>query len=319
MENRAHGIIAGLFAILLSVAVAAAYWWLGGTGTDRRDYYVLSNLPVSGLNAQATVKFRGVTVGQVAEIQFDPANPMSILIKISVDKTLRLTRGTFAQLKTQGLTGLAYIELDDSGKNPAILAAAEADSARIPLNVSDLDNLIDSGKQLVERSKFLVDSSIHLVESGNRLLNAQNVEHIERTLASLDQATQKFAPLLASMTQTNQRVAGMFSDDHQRRVLAVADSAQDALQQVGPLIQDMRRATADFHELSAQLQRSSSEISGRVSEETLPQLNRLTLRLTQDAKRLDTLMQELEQNPQSLVFGKPQPMPGPGEPGFGAR
>lgn len=319
MENRAHGIIAGLFAILLSVAVVAAYWWLGGTGTDRRDYYVLSNLPVTGLNAQATVKFRGVAVGQVAEIQFDPANPMSILIKISVDKTLRLTRSTFAQLKTQGLTGLAYIELDDSDKNSVMISAAEADSARIPLNISDMDNLIDSSKQLVERSRFLVDSSIRLMESGNNLLNAKNVEHIERTLANLDQSTQQLAPLLASMTQTNQRVAGMFSDEHQHRILAVADSAHDALQQVGPLIQDMRRATADFHALSAQLQRSSSEISGKVSEETLPHLNQLTLRLTQDAKRLDALMRELQQNPQSLVFGKPQPTPGPGEPGFGSR
>ncbi|TSA49224.1 MAG: MCE family protein [Nitrosomonadales bacterium] len=323
MENRAHALIAGLFAILLSMAVVAAYWWLSGASADRRDYYVLSNQPVTGLNPQATVKFRGVNVGQVAAIEFDPANPMSILIRVSVDKTLRMTRGTYAQLKSQGLTGLAYIELDDNGSNPEMLAmndsGASAPVARIPLRASDMDNLIDSGKLLVERSKLLVENSIRLVEGGNRLFDPHNLERIEHTLDNLDQATQELAPLLAAMKQTSERVNGALSDEHQQRLLAVADSAHAALQQAGPMIQDMRRATADFHELSTQLQRTSSEIAANVNGETLPRLNQLSFHLTRDAKRLDTLMQELEQNPQSLIFGKAQPMPGPGEPGFSER
>lgn len=319
MEDRAHAIIAGLFAILLTVAVIAAYWWLSGTGSERNDYYVVSEQPVTGLNAQATVKFRGVNVGQVSSIGFDTANPMIILIKISVDKKLRLTRGTYAQLKTQGLTGLAYIELNDSGKNPQTLSLAEEGSERIPLHTSDMENLIDSGKQLAERSRVLVESSIRLVEDGNKLFEQHNIERIEQILTSLDQATRELKPLLASVAQTSQRVNSMFSEEHQQRVLSVADSANNALRQIGPLVQDMRRVAADFHDMSAQIQHSGTEISGKINDETLPRLNELTIQLTQDAKHLDALMQELEQNPQSLIFGKPQLVPGPGEPGFNAR
>ena len=319
MEDRAHAVIAGLFAILLTVAVIAAYWWLSGTWSERNDYYVVSEQPVTGLNAQATVKFRGVNVGQVSSIGFDPAKPLIILIRISVDKKLRLTRGTYAQLKTQGLTGLAYIELNDGGKNPQTLSLAEEGSERIPLHASDMDNLIDSGKQLAERSRILVESSIRMVEGGNKLFEQRNIERIEQILTNLDQATRELKPLLASAAQASQRVNGMFSDEHQQRVLAVADSANDALRQIGPLVQDMHRVVADFHDMSAQIQRSGTEISGKINDETLPRLNELTTQLTQDAKHLDALMQELEQNPQSLIFGKPQLAPGPGEPGFNAR
>jgi phospholipid/cholesterol/gamma-HCH transport system substrate-binding protein len=319
MEERAHAIIAGLFTILLIIAVIAAYWWLSGTGSERNDYYVVSDQPVTGLNAQATVKFRGVSVGQVSSIEFDPINPLSILIKISVDKKLRLTRGAYAQLKLQGLTGLAYIELNDSGKNSQTLALAEEGKERIPLNTSDMDNLIDSGKQLAERSRVLVENSIRLVEGGRKLFEQRNIERIEQILTNLDQATRELKPLLASVTQASQRVNGMFSEEHQQRVLSIADHANDALRQVEPLVQDMRRAAAGFHDLSAQLQRSGSEISDRINDETLPRLNQLTIQLTQDAKHLDTLMQELQQNPQSLIFGKPQLAPGPGEPGFKAQ
>jgi phospholipid/cholesterol/gamma-HCH transport system substrate-binding protein len=319
MENRSHALIAGLFTILLCLAVVAAFWWMSGTGSERLDYYVISKLPVAGLNSQAKVQFRGVTVGQVAAIEFDPANPMNIVIKISVDKTLKLTHGTYAKLKSQGLTGLSYVELDDNGADSRILAATDAEQSKIPLTPSDMENLIDSGKFLVEQSKILVATSLRLVESGNRLFDPRNLERIEHTLDNLDQSTRALSPLLANMAQTSQRVNSLLSDDHQQRVLAVADSAHEALQQAVPLIQDMRRATADFHELSSQLQHSSSDLTGRINEDTLPRLNQLTFHLTKNAKRMETLMQELEQNPQSLIFGKPQAVPGPGEPGFGDR
>jgi len=65
MENRAHALAAGLFVIILSTALAAAVMWFGGDTMMRAKYMLVSEVPVSGLNSQATVRYRGVTVGKV--------------------------------------------------------------------------------------------------------------------------------------------------------------------------------------------------------------------------------------------------------------
>ena len=115
MENRAYAIIAGLFALLLCAALAGAFWWLGGSHKAEAEYEIMSTLPVVGLNPQAAVRYRGVSVGRVQEVALDSSDTNLILIRIGIDKRIRLTRGVFAKLVAQGLTGLSYIELDDSG------------------------------------------------------------------------------------------------------------------------------------------------------------------------------------------------------------
>ena len=113
MENRAHALAAGLFVMVLSMAlIATASWFTGDTGT-RDKYLVVSESPVTGLNAQATVRYRGVTVGKVENISLDPNNHRVILIRIAVDKNVPLNTKAYAQLGYQGLTGLAFVQLNE--------------------------------------------------------------------------------------------------------------------------------------------------------------------------------------------------------------
>ena len=117
MENKAYALAAGLFTLLLGAAVIVVAMWLSGE-THEREYYVLeSRHAVSGLNVQALVRLRGVEVGKVESIAFDPEDARVILLRISVRAGTPITRGTVAQLGSQGVTGLAYVMLDDDGKS----------------------------------------------------------------------------------------------------------------------------------------------------------------------------------------------------------
>src|SRR5690606_35981019 len=124
MENKAHAQAAGLFTQLLGAAVLLAATWFSGETYETQRYVLESKYPVTGLNEQAAVRYRGVAIGKVTDIRFDPRNSGLILIDIAINSEMALTRGTFAELRYQGVTGLAYIMLDDAGANSQILPPA---------------------------------------------------------------------------------------------------------------------------------------------------------------------------------------------------
>jgi phospholipid/cholesterol/gamma-HCH transport system substrate-binding protein len=91
---------------------------------------VVARSGVPGLAVKAPVKLRGVDVGTVEEIGFDPADMRRILVRIDVDKAIPLTRGTYARLGYQGVTGLTFIDLDDRRQRPAAARRAPSPKAR---------------------------------------------------------------------------------------------------------------------------------------------------------------------------------------------
>lgn len=180
MENRAHALIAGIFVILLSTSVALVAMWFSGNNTKRTDYLVVTKESVSGLNPQSAVHYRGVNIGKVEKIQFDPDNPHQILIHIAVNENVILRKSVYAQLGYQGVTGLAYIQLNDDGVNNEILS-----DERIPMRRSLLDEVTGSGQDLLSNVNKLVLKMHHL-------LNEQNQNHISQILQNIDKATKNF-------------------------------------------------------------------------------------------------------------------------------
>src|SRR5919205_1088119 len=144
MENRAHALAAGLFTLLLLAGVILAAMWFSGETYEKAYYQLESKFPVSGLNEQALVRFRGVDIGKVSNIQFDPANMRTILIDIAIRSDVKLTRSAFAELRYQGVTGLSYVMLDDPGTNPDPLPpAGQQGSERIVVRESAFANLAE--------------------------------------------------------------------------------------------------------------------------------------------------------------------------------
>jgi len=149
MENRAHALAAGLFVILLGLAVTVAVWWFGGTRAETRDVVLVTSRNVTGLNPLAQVRFRGISTGKVISIKLDPQNARDILVLIRVDAALPLTKGTTAQLNFQGITGLAYVQLEDSGKSSEPLhspchheSSVSGSGCSMPVGTTALDGLI---------------------------------------------------------------------------------------------------------------------------------------------------------------------------------
>ena len=309
MENRAYALAVGLFTLLLGAGVMFVAMWFSGN-TEQRDIYELESLhPVTGLNPQAPVRFRGIEVGRVEWITFGDG-PRKIRLAISVRSDTPITRGTYAQLGSQGVTGLAYVILDDDGDKPEKLTAEESAQARIPVRPSYIDEITGAGKTLVSDAD---DVARRL----NRLLRDENQAQLMKTLAGLESATTAVAGLAGRL------------DPAVRNLPALTDDARKALARADTLLVSMNKLTEELVQRVDTLERVSRGVeqvggaaqsfSGTTVGDTLPRINVLLEELGRNSRSLDRLLLELNEQPSTLLFGRPAVAPGPGEPGFNPR
>lgn len=291
MENRPHALIAGIFVICMSAAIAYVATWLSGNDIQRTHYLVFTKESVSGLNPQSSVHYRGVNIGKVENIEFDPDDPQLILIQIAVDENVKLRNSIYAQLGYQGVTGLAHIQLNDEGLGTEELSS----DARIPMRRSLLDEVAVSGQDLLNNINQLV-AKMH------QLLNDQNQTHIAQILSNIEQVTKNF-------------------DGITEHLPPVLNSFSNLTHESGTLIRHLDQILAEINLVLAKVNQSDGILDSlsQSSQElttVIPELHKISHHISRNSASLDRVLNQLEENPQSLLLGRPSATPGPGEAGF---
>lgn len=316
MENRAHAIAAGLFVILFATALAAAAIWFSGDSRKEEVYILVSKSSVSGLNPQAAVRYRGLQVGRVEKIMLDPQQPRTILVRILVDSGTPVTQGTFAELAYQGLTGLAYIQLDDDGAAPTPLQTSPEAPARIEMRTSLLQEVGASAPLLLARINMLTERMSNVLDDENLKRVKAILANVEQVSARLITLQDKLDPTLTALPSVVTNTQGVL---HKADTLLTDISTLTAKLQQQVVTFDRVAASAEKIAASAEKIGAAGETVGdEVRSSALPKFDRLLDDLSRTSKNLDRLLTSIERRPQSLLFGKPSLQPGPGEPGFTA-
>lgn len=332
MENKAHAFAAGLFVLLVTgLLVALAAWLTRDTGVHR-VYAISSSEAVNGLQPQAPVRYRGVAVGKVTTIGFDPQKTGNVLVRIAVDDSAPITRSTFATLGFQGVTGLAFIQLDDSGESKVALTTDGGDPARIPMRSSLLSKLSDQGVAILAQLEQTSQRVNLLLSPENQKQLMATVTGIGETAASARQLSERvqqltgtvdavvraqFGPERVSFPQFVQDATGTFKS-LQKTSDGVDQTAAEFRKTAAELTKVAERLTAQgglvdrLSEGATAMTAAGQSFSGG----TLPRLNRTTEEATRTARQVTRAVNAVSDNPQALIFGNGAPAPGPGEPGF---
>jgi phospholipid/cholesterol/gamma-HCH transport system substrate-binding protein len=309
MENRAYAFAVGLFTLLLGAGVVCAAMWLSGRTEARESYMLETRYPVTGLNVQAPVRFRGVEVGKVETIEFQPNDPRVILVRVAVRAGTPITKGTYAQLGSQGVTGLAYVILDDEGAKPERVAAGDL-NYHIPVRASFLDEISGSGRELLTDVR-------QVAARINVLLGEGNQAQLIRTLAGLERATNRVSELAAKVEPAFRNVPALTEDA--RKAVAHADELMVNLNKLSLELTQRVDALDRVAKSAEQVGGAAQSLSGTAVAETLPRIHDLVAEIARTSRSLDRLLADLNEQPASLVFGRQPPVPGPGEPGFSPR
>ena len=113
METRAHHLMIGSFAIGISVLTVLFLMWIGKFEFNRQYavYMLRFEGSVSGLSKAADVLYNGIKVGEVTMLEIDTEQPSHVIVYIQVERKAPVKTDSYASLETQGLTGVAAIQL----------------------------------------------------------------------------------------------------------------------------------------------------------------------------------------------------------------
>lgn len=313
MENRAHAMAAGIFVVAVTVLLVALAAWLTRDSGVRDPYEISTRETVTGLQSQAPVRYRGVDVGKVGSIGFDSTVPGNVLIRLEIDRGAPVTRDTFATLSYQGITGLAFVQLDDSGQPSTRLEGDASHPPRIPLKPSLLTKLESKGDAIVDRVEQVMTRASQLLGDDNQRRFSSALDKLGSAAADASLLAQRLDSTLA------------------KRVDPAVDEAATTLRSLRRTSDEIDKTAADFGQAARRLNETGgpmdrlaegtqalSHAADSFNSATLPRINRVTEDSSRAARQLSRAVTTISDNPQSLIFGTGAVVPGPGESGFQA-
>ncbi|CAN5342497.1 MlaD family protein [soil metagenome] len=320
MENKSHAIAAGAFVLGLVAALVALVVWLTRDDTVRNTYELSTREAVSGLQPQAMVRYRGIAVGKVTLIDFDPKVKGNVRVRISVDDRVPLTQSSYATLSYQGVTGLAFIALDDKGESQVALVPNADDPPRIPLRQSMLAQLQDRGEAIIKQVEQVTTRVNTLLDDRNQKRIADALENIAQAAASANQLTRQIDATVKN--GLNPALAAL---------PPLVERTRDTMGSLKTAAGDVSRVANNLNATATRLNapdgpmdrlgdgtKALSQAVDSFNNATLPRLNRVAEDTSHAVRRLGRAADGINDNPQSLLFGNGGVMAGPGEPGFSA-
>lgn len=305
-------VVVGAFVIVLGAALIGLILWLasGGALQKKYDFYAaIEDESVAGLNPNAPVKYNGVEVGKVRSITLDQLNPQKVNLVFAIERGTPIKLSTVATLKTQGLTGIAYVELSGGTQSEPLLVATE--SGQYPL--------IRTKPSLGARLENMLSSVLGKIESTSNSLNAIMSDE---NLSALKSSLSDIAAVARTISDRKEAIdAGLLSAS---RAFENASRISSRLEpQIAPLIDKVSRSADSIEKMGAELALASAsatktiDVVGadvqRFSSRSLPELDRLLSELSTLTVSLHRLSEQTERDPRSLIFGRRGVPTGPGE------
>ena len=322
---KRNALLVGSFVVAALILMVAGLVTLGGADlfAKRQKAIVYFQGSVRGLYVGAPVSFRGVKIGEVQNIGIE-VDPKSLVTRIPVGLTLGsdtlkmgdektgsfrnlpelVQRGLRAKLIIQSVvTGQTGIDLDFKPDTPVVLLGGGSGAApEIPAMRDKLDALLDQVSELP-----LAD----LVQDVRRTIN-----QLDQTLKVTQQAVALSGKeISAAATQAKQTlvVGAKALQDVQVQAKAtlvsveqLSESSRNVVLQTQPEIQQTLQAARDAAQAAQQAMGNFAELSAVGSP--LRSDAELAVRdLSLAARSLRSFADQLERQPNTILFGKKSP------------
>lgn len=310
----------GLFVAVGFFLAAVAIIWLGMSHYFEKGHFCVAYFDesVQGLSKDSPVKYRGVSVGRVYRLGVAPDATL-IEAVLQIDPAIVNPSEMVAQLKTVGITGSMFIDLDRKKPDEQSLSPSLSFKPPYPVVATrpsqikeflgDVREILNNFKQLnlqglaAEISATLGEFRSAVREARISAVSDKLRTALDRLAPLLDQ--QKWNRVLGAVGEAAEAVKqlGASAGRTAEAVTAGADDFRKLLTSVRP---GLTRAVTELQAAMQSARTLLQDTDGRLSSvqyhlvETLGNLNQATIALN---RFLDLIADQ----PSQLLFGEPPP------------
>jgi phospholipid/cholesterol/gamma-HCH transport system substrate-binding protein len=256
------------------------FLWLTVAQYSREHAYYQTFLkgPVTGLGRGTFVRYNGVRVGRISDLQFDRSNPGRVALTLEIQPDLNIRENSIASIETQGLFGGSYVEITGGTMASPLLVTKEGQ--RYPTITAKQFGLV----QLEQSAPEMVAKFDVVASRLGGLLDGSNQRTAVQSLDNLDEVTATIARNSASTNSTIRNVNEAVANFNQ-----ASDDLKPTLQQVDLTVREFGRTSDDARAF--------------VNGDAFAQFPDLTAGMDRLAKSVDQFGQKLKYHPTELLFG----------------
>ncbi|MDD2790876.1 MAG: MlaD family protein [Sulfurimonas sp.] len=319
MNNKVNYTLVGFLVLFgISLMIAFSYWLLKPSDEEATTkYLVFFDESVLGLNIDAPVKYRGISVGKVIRVRVNPKNSEQVEVLINILSTTPVKSNTVAQLTAQGITGLSYINLSLGDNNaPALL---KEEGSNYPVIKS-----IPSFFENFEKSLGSISSQLSTTLSGTeQLLNDENQKQValllQRTASFMDKMEKLLDDKTINNLQTSAQNLATITEKIDKVVPNINTLVEKSIsweekisESLGSIMQSylsIRAAMDEFKKAAANGQFNFKDISSDV----VPTLNETLIEMQDVMNKVEDALYKYERSPGDILFKHEEIKKGPGE------
>ena len=319
MNNRVNYSVIGFLVLFsLSMMIGFGYWLLKpADNLEMQKYVIYFDESVLGLNLDAPVKYRGISVGKVARLRINPKNSEQVEVLVNVLKTTPIKSSTVAKLTSQGITGLSYINLSLGDNNSPALKAKNGEefpvikttpSLLIKLEKTfgdvstNLSTTLERTNQLLNKDNqkeiaLLLKNSSILVQKFNQTLDEETIINFHETMKNLNSSTQKFDEMMPSLSRLIDK-SSVWEDEMSASFNSIMNSYLGIKSSMEMFKQAL--ASGDFN-------------IKEISNDIIPTVNDTLVEMQELMIKMQEAINQHERSPGDLIFSQEKIKKGPGE------
>ncbi|MDP5070430.1 MAG: MlaD family protein [Congregibacter sp.] len=317
MSERRSSILVGAFVVgALIIATAGALFFAGGgLGTERSKVVMVFDGSLRGLTVGAPVALRGVTIGQVTDIDLvvdanrgkitmvveAEIEPASMQLVGGVTNSILddlVERGLSAQLNTQSLlTGLLYVQLDFQPEKESTISTIISSHPQIPTIPTDFEQI---RRSLESIDYAAIAENVDRITTGlDTLLNSEDMQALPGSLRSSLAALDKASTSLTATLEANSPALNEFLEEGKNTVATLN-------KQLPAITESIERSLQRLDEALVSANNSIQGLEQAVTPNSPPrrQLSEAMQEVTLAARALRSLARSLEEHPEALLRGR---------------
>ena len=253
---------------------------------DKTEDYYVRLADTGGLSRSAAVVINGYTVGKVNDLKFDYDKMESSVASLSLDRTLRLPKGTTSFVQTNPFGGAVLIL--EVGESSEYFAPGDTIPSRVkPGLMAEIEEVI---APKIAESLSSLDS---LIATVNAVVADPNIK------TTLQEFTASATNIRNTSAQLNRYMAGKVPS-----ILDNIDSTSVAVHHIASSVPtaELEQAILEFKSVVANLQKVSGQLNGKDNSLGLL-LNdqQLYEQLQSTVSSADSLLTDIKKNPKRYL------------------